>query len=135
MTDNSILARAKALLDGQRWHSPGEQVAWINNARHIFRDIIAALEGPNGSSPGLMQALRAQDQLDEDGVVVGVSRQAVEEAADLIERQRLRLADLRLAVETLIAAHNAAELRRAEAEDKLREATTTNKPLKWEFWP
>ena len=54
----------------------------------------------------LIKALRAYQQADEDGVMCIVSRQAVDEAADEIERLRDELQDMKSELSDWRMAHN-----------------------------
>ena len=69
---------------------------------------------------GLIAALRNQEQCDEDGVVVKVSRQACDEAATLIREQSDRIAAL--------------ERQLAEARPIPREATEAMMQAAYEDW-
>lgn len=87
-------------------------------------------EGPHddGSGPqpapddGLIVALRTQQRLDEEGDVVGVSRQACDEAAALIAQQREEIAVLRAKVQEAERMLRLAEARAESATGALERA-------------
>jgi hypothetical protein len=72
---------------------PNNANEWVysytaDQMRRFARAVLAAarpMVSPHPNLKGLAAALRAQRQVDEDGAEVGVSRQAVDEAATIIE--------------------------------------------------
>ena len=51
-------------------------------------EALRRVEIAEASMPHLLAALLSQDQLDEEGVAVGVSRQAVDKAIEIVESWR-----------------------------------------------
>jgi hypothetical protein len=101
MTDNTILARAKALL----YVRDGSDKEWLGKVGAFLGDIIAALEEPDADLVSLLARLKSADDFAHtiDGWVhAGLHK----EAADLIERQRLRLAEAGRKLRDVACSHN-----------------------------